>query len=185
MKLLIVLCLVAAVTADFSEFMKKRGRKYKSAEEASRAEGHYNRHKKFFDEHNAKFAAGKVHFKVGENEFTDQNNTELVAQMCRTIQPKQMRAAQGEQDPDTFPPGAPSANWTYTMQPIAYQGNCGSCWAFATVAQLESLYKRNSYNYVMSPQYIVDCSHTSPNSGCDGGWPGKAMSKLTVGYFRV
>lgn len=46
MKLFILLCLVVAVAADFGEFQKKRGRKYKNAEEALQAKGHYKRHRR-------------------------------------------------------------------------------------------------------------------------------------------
>lgn len=170
--------LVAAVAANFRDFQKRRGRKYKSDEHALQAEAHYNRHMKKFAEHNAKFQKGEVTFQIGENEFTDKNNTEVIAKICRTTRPKNMRALPIAQDPSTFPAGAASVNYTSYMQPIVDQLDCGSCWAFATVAQLEFLYKKNSpvYNYVMSPQYLVDCDLA--DSGCDGGWPGNAMGKV-------
>lgn len=178
MKLLIFVCSVVFVAADFSDFKKRHGRKYKSAEHASEAESHYKRHKKFFDEHNAKFAAGEVSFTVGDNEFADQNNTEVIAQICRITPPKETRRLPAVQAASAFPPGTETADFTSLMNPVVNQGKCGSCWAFATVAQLESLYKRNSssYNFVMSPQYLVDCDRVN-DGGCNGGWPANAMSK--------
>lgn len=173
MKVFILLCLVAAVAADFGEFQKKRGRRYKNDEQALKAEGHYKRHRRFFDEHNARFQAGEVTFTVGDNEFADQNNTEVIADLCKTVLPRGERAVQA---PNTFPAGAASRDYTSQMQPIVNQGSCGSCWAFAAVAQLEAFYKKNSYNYVMSPQYLVDCSRGT-NQGCNGGWPATAMSE--------
>lgn len=180
MKLFIVLCLVAAVAADFGDFQKKHGRKYKNAEQALKAEAHFKRNMKKFEEHNAKFQAGEVSFTIGENQFSDKNHTEVIAAICKTVAPKDMRALPAVQLPSTFPAGAASKDYTSWMQPVVDQGDCGSCWAFATVAQLESVYKRNSpvYNYVMSPQYLVDCSTASPNTGCDGGWPSVAMTKI-------
>ncbi|CAF3966931.1 unnamed protein product [Rotaria sordida] len=54
---------------------------------------------------------------------------------------------------------------------IKNQGKCGSCYAFATVAVMETLYaiKTKSQNVIdFSPQQIVDCS-SDGNDGCDGG----------------
>jgi C1A family cysteine protease len=54
---------------------------------------------------------------------------------------------------------------------IKNQEGCGSCYAFATTAVMESLYaiKTQSENVTnFSPQQIVDCS-SNGNSGCHGG----------------
>lgn len=184
MKLFIAFYLVAAVAADFSEFKKKYGKKYKNANESLIAECHYNNNTKFFAEHNALHAAGNVSFAVGVNEFADQDHVLLatVHKKCANGPPKSRnsRAFPAQQKPSTFPPGADSKDWTSTMQPIRDQGNCGSCWAFATVATLESLYQRNSHEFKMSPQYLVDCSRRAQNKGCNGGWPADAMCKIQV-----
>jgi len=55
---------------------------------------------------------------------------------------------------------------------IKNQEVCGSCYAFATVAVLESAYaiKTKSQNVInFSPQQIVDCSRSNGNGGCCGG----------------
>ncbi len=53
--------------------------------------------------------------------------------------------------------------------PVKNQGNCGSCWAFATVAPLESVIKINEgINVDLSEQWLVNCNRDS--WGCDGGW---------------
>jgi C1A family cysteine protease len=52
--------------------------------------------------------------------------------------------------------------------PIKNQGNCGSCWAFATVGPLESLIKINDgITADLSEQYLVSCN--ADGWGCDGG----------------
>jgi inhibitor of cysteine peptidase len=52
--------------------------------------------------------------------------------------------------------------------PIKDQGTCGSCWAFATVAPLESAIKLNDGIVVdLSEQYLVSCN--SNGWGCNGG----------------
>ena len=48
------------------------------------------------------------------------------------------------------------------------QGSCGSCWAFATVANLEGLYaKEKGVIKTFSEQMLVDCDNL--DSGCNGG----------------
>ena len=48
------------------------------------------------------------------------------------------------------------------------QGSCGSCWAFATVANLEGLYAaKKGVIKTFSEQMLVDCD--TSDSGCNGG----------------
>ena len=56
------------------------------------------------------------------------------------------------------------------------QGKCGSCWAFAAVAQIESAYALQARKPLieLSTQQVVSCDKES--NGCDGGMPHKAMS---------
>jgi len=60
-------------------------------------------------------------------------------------------------------------NW---VTPIKNQGSCGSCWAFGSVAQLESVVMISAGvadpDLDLSEQYIVSCD--SINYGCDGGY---------------
>lgn len=72
-----------------------------------------------------------------------------------------------------------SLNWcspngnlaTATCNPVKDQGSCGSCWAFATTASMESAHAI-FYNtlYSLSEQQLVSCSGSFGNSGCQGGW---------------
>jgi len=49
------------------------------------------------------------------------------------------------------------------------QGACGSCWAFASVAALESVIKiATGTEYDLSEQQVISCM--TPNSGCNGGY---------------
>lgn len=54
------------------------------------------------------------------------------------------------------------------VQKIQNQGYCGSCWAFSTVAAMESAHKIKTGSMLkLSEQQFVDCDPKS--SGCDGG----------------
>ena len=52
---------------------------------------------------------------------------------------------------------------------VKNQGGCGSCWAFATNAVVESAIKiKDGVTRDLSEQYLVSCD--TSNQGCDGGW---------------
>lgn len=181
MKVFIVVGIAATVAAIVSIFGVIQT-VVETTKVAQLAERLFKINKKFIDDHNAKFATGEVTFLLGVNQFTNRNFTEVIAQLCRSVPLREMRALAYTTNPATqFPAAEARKNWTSIMQPIRDQKSCGSCWAFAAVAQLESLYKRtysNYPNYVMSPQYLVDCSRATPNKGCNGGNSAVAMGKF-------
>merc|ERR1712183_206242 len=58
------------------------------------------------------------------------------------------------------------------LSPVRNQGNCGSCYAFASMGMLEARMRiatNNTQTPVYSPQYIVSCSRYA--QGCEGGFP--------------
>lgn len=53
---------------------------------------------------------------------------------------------------------------------VRNQGECGSCWAFSTIATAEKKYYDQTKTQLdLSQQELVDCS--DQDNGCDGGWP--------------
>ena len=89
-------------------------------------------------------------------------------------------------DPHYTPKQSTPDIWNWQQQgvvgPIRDQGSCGSCWAYSTVGNIESL------NYIQSrpempslvpysPQQLIDCD--TSNFGCNGGWPYMALYWLT------
>jgi C1A family cysteine protease len=75
-------------------------------------------------------------------------------------------------------------DWIYgtCVSPVNNQAQCGSCWAWSAMEQIETDYTfnnkvpiaslLNSKQFPLSVQQIVDCDTTS--YGCNGGWPGSA-----------
>uniref|UniRef100_A0A915PLA3 Cathepsin L-like n=1 Tax=Setaria digitata TaxID=48799 RepID=A0A915PLA3_9BILA len=71
------------------------------------------------------------------------------------------------------------------VTPVKDQGECGSCYAFSTVAALETYHKRRNGQLIdLSPQQIVDCTRQLGNNGCDGGtMPG--VGDLSVFHYAI
>merc|ERR1712070_692015 len=60
------------------------------------------------------------------------------------------------------------------VNPIKDQGQCGSCWAFSTVANIEGVGAVETGKLLsLSEQQLVDCD--SSDSGCNGGLPSNAF----------
>ena len=68
--------------------------------------------------------------------------------------------------------GLPSSvDWTKKgdVAPVKNQGQCGACWAFATVGTIESINAINGHGLVqLSEQQLIDCA-SAGGGGCDGG----------------
>ena len=63
----------------------------------------------------------------------------------------------------------PSAvDWTDILGPIQDQEQCGSCYAFSSVQQIQSAYAITNGKLIdLSEEQVVECS--KKNSGCNGG----------------
>lgn len=72
------------------------------------------------------------------------------------------------------------------VTPVKNQGSCGSCWAFGTVAVLESAVKiQCGITENLSEQFLVSCN--TSGWGCGGGWYAHDyhMNKLGIGQSEA
>ena len=107
-------------------------------------------------------------FTVGYNSATNRSLDEL----CGLVEPKNWRE-HAVFDNDLAPTPTLPEKWDWREQggvtPVKDQGQCGSCWAFATVGPLESAIKiKTGQNVDLSEQWLVSCNRDG--WGCDGGW---------------
>lgn len=76
---------------------------------------------------------------------------------------------------------AATQDWTgkYTTS-VKDQGQCGSCWAFSAVEQIESdLMREHGTAITLSTQELVDCTGSGgKRNGCNGGDPAEAYKVI-------
>ena len=116
-------------------------------------------------------------FTLGVNQFADMtleefsnyaNLNKVLADAGRVEDSEPIIQEQSHEAPS-------SADWTHYGPPIESQGECGSCWAFATTATYSSHFSIRSQipGLLLSNQQLVDCDTKS--FGCDGGFMSTAL----------
>jgi len=114
----------------------------------------------------------------GLTKYSDLSPEEFKSTLLGYVRPES-RADVGVLTPSITAP----QTWDWRTQnkvtPVKDQGQCGSCWAFSTVENIESMYcVKNNIDCTtfppLSPQEIVDCDTT--DQGCNGGDPPTAYA---------
>ena len=117
----------------------------------------------------------------GETSMSDVSDEDLRLHYLNLQIPQSAKnSVRGASDASLLPAAPASVDWRTQgkVTPVKNQGQCGSCWAFATVGALESLNLiLGAGQETYSEQYLVDCTN-GQNVGCQacgGGWPSGAI----------
>uniref|UniRef100_A0A1I7TRF8 Pept_C1 domain-containing protein n=1 Tax=Caenorhabditis tropicalis TaxID=1561998 RepID=A0A1I7TRF8_9PELO len=156
----------------FNEFILKYDRKYESVEELQ------YRYSIFL--HNVKEFEAEEERNLGldydVNEFTDWTDDELRRMVFERSDIKDDTPRFEGSYIETGVKRPASIDWRDQgkLTPIKNQGQCGSCWAFATVAAVEAQHAIKKGSLVsLSEQELVDCDFR--DNGCSGGYRPYAM----------
>jgi C1A family cysteine protease len=107
-------------------------------------------------------------FTLAQNQFTDMTFDEFKNQYL--MNPKENEAHSTLM---SAPLKSGNVDWrtvTGAVGAVKNQGQCGSCWAFSTVASMETSYFLRFNKFVsFSEQQLVDCASSYGNHGCNGG----------------
>jgi C1A family cysteine protease len=187
-----LVCVAAAVSfvpgnhpefEKFSSFVRKYNKQYASPEEFQMRFKIFLSNLARIDEMNAHSTGAKYNI----TQFTDMTHEEFRRYPCGVDRLSTLTATRpdfkpksGDLKADVAGINAPPA-WDWTTQgavtPVKDQGQCGSCWAFSTIGNIEGVtYLATKQLIGLSEQEEVDCSKTS--YGCGGGWPFWAMEDI-------
>jgi cathepsin L len=121
-------------------------------------------------------------FTMGINQFTDLTPQEFKDQFVGGLRTEV--GSYGCKSFSSSASGAPSSiDWRQkgVVNPVRDQGQCGSCWAFATTANAESVWAISSGKLLdLSEEFLVDCATGAGyfNMGCNGGQPDSAFKYM-------
>lgn len=158
----------------FNDFIIKYDRKYSSTEELQYRYSIFLQNVKDFEAEEEK----NLGLDYDVNEFTDWTDEELrrmVVDRTHVEEHFDMSRYEGSYL-ETGIQRPASIDWRDQgkLTPIKNQGQCGSCWAFATVASVEAQHAIKKGQLVsLSEQEMVDCD--DKNNGCSGGYRPYAM----------
>ncbi|XP_048132632.1 zingipain-2-like [Rhodamnia argentea] len=162
-----------SVTKKFEEWMTRHGRDYRDDAEKAKRLKIFQENLRLVEEFNS--AANRT-YELGLNKYSDLTNEEFVATYTGYKLPSSTRRNSSklhsfqDQGPNSIPD---SVDWVKNgaVNPIKYQGQCGSCWSFSVVAAVEAITQITSGVLPnLSEQQLIDCATNGGNQGCQGGW---------------
>nr|XP_014292126.1 cathepsin L1-like [Halyomorpha halys] len=164
-----------AIDELWSMFKEQHGKTYRTPLEEFHRISIFTKNLNMIEQHNAKYGAGMVSYKMKLNRFADMLPEEVSAQLNGFNKTGQLinhkrtglkfLAPANVEIPE-------SVDWREegAVTPIKDQGTCGGCWAFSTTGAIEAqLFRQTKKLVSLSEQQLIDCSSEYGNQGCDGG----------------
>jgi len=113
-------------------------------------------------------AARKCRTQWGLTKFSDMSSAEF-KQMYLTARIEPSKHHHVAAKPHIVPPKTFDWRTKGAITPVKDQAQCGSCWAFSTTENVESMWFLSTKTLpILAPQQLVDCDPQS--QGCGGGW---------------
>ncbi|KAL9238334.1 hypothetical protein vseg_012768 [Gypsophila vaccaria] len=152
----------------FMSWMSRHEKRYSSLEERLQKFEVFVDNLKHIDQRNKQISGS---YWLGLNEFADLSHDEFRKRYLglKVEQPRRTESSEefAYGDVANIPK---SVDWRKkgAVTPVKNQGQCGSCWAFSTVAAVEGINQIVTGNLTsLSEQELVDCDIS--NNGCSGG----------------
>jgi cathepsin F len=177
--LTISLCATTAdeiIFAKFQKFMVKYNKNYSTIAEYT---AKFEIFKHNFIHTASKLTLNKSH-KVGVTKFFDMTHEEF-KRVYRNLKVSKKQLGRKRITIDMSKPTPVAYDWRAqgAVGVIKDQGQCGSCWTFSTVGNIEGLdFIKHHTLQNFAEQQIVDCDINGQDNGCNGGLMEDAMAYL-------
>jgi len=180
-------CALANSEADyekFVEFVKLYGKKYEGKVEIQARFRNFQHNLRKLESMNSETAT------YGITKFFDMTQTEFRRYPCGVDKLSELTPRRPDFIPNMgklpeFRDVPPTWDWTTkgAVTPVKNQGQCGSCWAFSVIGNMEGVWFLSGKSLTgLSEEQVVDCSTT--DYGCGGGWPFWAMSDMDAAPYN-
>jgi KDEL-tailed cysteine endopeptidase len=161
----------------FASFQDKFEKKYATISELHERFDVFKSNVHYILEHNSD---ATQNFTMGINQFTDLTAKEFKESYVHSSIPL---GSYGCKPYISSTTSGTSIDWRTknVVNAVRDQGQCGSCWAFATTANAESVWAISKGQLLdLSEQYLVDCASGTGyfNMGCNGGMPDSAFKYM-------
>ncbi len=164
---------------EFTNFQEKFSKRYSTIQELESRFAIFKNNLVGILAHNADLSQN---FTMGINQFTDLTPEEFKAQYIGGL--KTEVGSYGCKSFSSTDFNLPvSIDWRTkgVVNSVRDQGQCGSCWAFATTANAESVWAISKGQLLdLSEEFLVDCASGAGyfNMGCNGGQPDSAFKYM-------